>query len=136
MHTPGPWIIVEEKAGKSEPRDKGGYRIDSKEIEQIAFVWNATCRYVTDQQFGSERGLADARLIAAAPDLLDAEGHGQPWHPWFAWRPVRLEQGGLAWLRQTWRRRYLPPAWFVPPAPATGWFEYSDARRGSWEMKT
>lgn len=56
------------------------------------------------------------------------------WREWFAWRPVRAEQGGWVWLRQTWRRKVFPPPWFCPPAPATGWFEYSDDRKSCWEV--
>lgn len=55
------------------------------------------------------------------------------WEEWFAWRPVKTEQGHRAWLRKTHRRRVLPPIWFVPPAPASGWTEYSDEKRGYWD---
>jgi hypothetical protein len=61
------------------------------------------------------------------------EGLVTEWAPWFAWRPVRSEQGRWIWCRRTWRRRFRPPAWFVPPAPGNGWAEYSDERRGYWE---
>jgi hypothetical protein len=60
------------------------------------------------------------------------DGEAQAWHRWFAWRPVRSEQGSYIWLRVTWRRRFLPPLWFCPPAPFEGWYEYSDERRGYW----
>jgi hypothetical protein len=74
MHTPGPWIITEEKPSGTDPLDLGGYRIngDGGRIEQIAFVWHASMRYLSDEKFGSERGLADAKLIAAAPEMLAA----------------------------------------------------------------
>lgn len=61
------------------------------------------------------------------------EGRASEWVRWFALRPVKSEQGHWIWLRWTWRRHFQPPAWFVPPAPATGWFEYSDIRKGFWE---
>jgi hypothetical protein len=33
-----------------------------------------------------------------------------PWHPWFAWRPVRLYMTGrFAWLRQVHRRTVTKP---------------------------
>lgn len=55
------------------------------------------------------------------------------WREWFAWRPVKTEQGRWVWLRKTYVRRVLPPLWFVPPAPAYGWCEYSDEKRGFWD---
>ena len=56
------------------------------------------------------------------------------WELWFAWRPVKSEQGKWIWLRQTWRRTVIPPAWFVPPAPGDGWSEYSDHKKSFWEV--
>ena len=72
------------------------------------------------------------RLKPHAP-IYFRESAFTPWRRHFAWWPRLLEQGGRAWLRLTWRRRVLPPAWFVPPAPATGWFEYSDHKLSCWE---
>lgn len=28
----------------------------------------------------------------------------QHWHPWFAWRPVRVQEGYCVWLEHIWRR--------------------------------
>ena len=34
----------------------------------------------------------------------------EPWHPWFAWHPVRLYMTGqFAWLRQVYRRHVVKP---------------------------
>lgn len=61
------------------------------------------------------------------------DGEATAWERWFAWRPVLSEQGRYIWLRLTWRRRFYPPIWFCPPAPADGWSEYSDSRQSFWE---
>lgn len=66
------------------------------------------------------------------PPLHIQDGHASEWKRWFAWRPVRSEQGFQIWLRKTWRRKFFPPMWFCPPAPYNGWNEYSDERRGFW----
>lgn len=54
------------------------------------------------------------------------------WRRWFAWRPVRLLDGRLAWLQVVeWRARdevgWAPVAPFGPPPP---FWEYREARRG------
>lgn len=59
------------------------------------------------------------------------DGKAGAWERWFAWRPVRSEQGFWVWGRSTWRRWFYPPIWFVPPAPWR-WREYSDERCGWW----
>ena len=47
---------------------------------------------------------------AELPREPDAALRVQPWHPWFAWRPVRLYMTGqFAWLRQVYRRHVLKP---------------------------
>jgi hypothetical protein len=74
----------------------------------------------------------ETRIVGRIP-LHILEGSPLPWHRWFAWRPVRSEQGDWIWMRKTWRRRFLPPVWFIPPAPADGWNEYSDIRKSFWE---
>lgn len=57
-HTPGPWT-VDQRAGNS-------LSIDGPEGREIASVYDEDIDDVTPQQE------ADARLMAAAPDLLDA----------------------------------------------------------------
>jgi hypothetical protein len=76
----------------------------------------------------------EERRCLRAPRHI-SEGHATSWVRWFAWRPVKTEQGRWVWLRHTYRRRFLPPLWFVPPAPFMGWMEYSDERRGPWERR-
>lgn len=44
--------------------------------------------------------------------LYISEGRAGPWHGWFAWHPVRLECGCLAWLRSVQRRRFKFADWF------------------------
>ncbi len=59
QHTPGPWVV-------SHDDDAGHYDITANDLsEAIAMV------FYTDNKAGG-RGLADARLIAAAPELLEA----------------------------------------------------------------
>lgn len=60
------------------------------------------------------------------------EGVATKWEPYFAWLPVKTEQGTWVWLRKTNRRWFYPPAWFSPPAP-TCWAEYSDYCQGKWD---
>lgn len=73
--TPGPWTTHEEP-GRQYPDgevDHGGYRIDAYGIEQLAFVWRDSKRWGDDPTpFGAAEAEANARLIAAAPDLLSA----------------------------------------------------------------
>lgn len=40
-------------------------------------------------------------------------------HPWFAWRPVRLEAGGLVWLR--WVTRWRAERTTFPDAFGDGY---------------
>lgn len=57
QHTPGPWAVIHDSYC-------GHYQIEStgEAIAQVFYVDNAP----------DERGRADARLIAAAPELLEA----------------------------------------------------------------
>lgn len=74
-HTPGPWVIREEpeRTFKDGTVDHGGFRVDGPNVEQLAFVWNASHRWGPDPQpFGASEARANARVIRAAPDLLDA----------------------------------------------------------------
>ena len=75
QYTPAPWTIHEEPS-RTFPDgevDHGGYRIDAENIEQIAFVWRSNKRWGDHPTpFGSAEAEADARLIAAAPTLLEA----------------------------------------------------------------
>lgn len=79
-HTPGPWRAIHEPAHDiADMRDNGGYRIDANGVDQLAFVWVLNRRVPTDgspqengPHFGAVQAGANARLIAAAPDLLAA----------------------------------------------------------------
>jgi len=79
-HTPGPWQIIVEPAKDYDGwRDDGGYRIDADGVEQLAFIWSEGRRLPpnggpqsTGPQFGARQAEANARLIAAAPDMLAA----------------------------------------------------------------
>lgn len=81
-HTPGPWVAIHEPGHSSDTlTDNGGYRIDapSDDVTQLAFVWVLNHRVPADggpqstgPHFGDIRAGANARLIAAAPDLLAA----------------------------------------------------------------
>ena len=47
---------------------------------------------------------------AELPHEPDAALRVQPWHPWFAWHPVRLYMTGqFAWLRLIYRRHVTKP---------------------------
>lgn len=75
MHTPGPWTIHDDPGHTSANGDvdHGGYRIDAHNTEQLAFVWRSNHRWGDDPQpFGATEAEANARLIAAAPGLLEA----------------------------------------------------------------
>jgi hypothetical protein len=75
-HTDGPWIIGKIDGPDALFReDAGGYRIDGGGQTQLAYVWNQTSRTSDGEDisyYGSMNAEADARLIAAAPDLLAA----------------------------------------------------------------
>ena len=73
-----------------------------------------------------------SRLFGRAP-LHIQEGVASEWEPWFAWYPVKTEQGPWIWLCRTYRRFFYPPAWFIPPAPWR-WREYSCVQKSFWEV--
>ena len=52
QHTPGPWVVGKNIIGS---RDEYGFN-----------------RHIVSMEWKDEQGAADSRLIAAAPDLLDA----------------------------------------------------------------
>ncbi len=63
------------------------------------------------------------------------EGVASDWERVFAWLPVRLQEGGTAWLRPVFRRYFYPPVWFVGPAPYR-WREYSLIPASFWELRS
>lgn len=79
-HTPGPWRAIHDP-GHSSGRmvDNGGYRIDADGVEQLAYVWVLNHRVPTNgdpqesgPRFGAVQAGANARLIVAAPKMLEA----------------------------------------------------------------
>jgi len=64
-HTPGPWIYKFNKT-----REK--YKIDGLRWEGFARVYAHTRDTITGKITDQEEGEANARLIAAAPELLEA----------------------------------------------------------------
>ncbi len=68
-HTPGPWAYMEGDAARFESSRIS--RADDREFT-IALV---NCEWLNKSQ--REQDIANARLIAAAPDLLEALKHHQ-----------------------------------------------------------
>ena len=66
-HTPGPWIV----AGPSENENEAEVISDATEGRAIASTWDTYCDE-TDETHTSDEDRANARLIAAAPDMLTA----------------------------------------------------------------
>lgn len=63
-HTPGPWRIIEDKGALNE-----AYWIGPEPFHSICEVRNGA----EDEEYGGEETeIANARLIAAAPELLEA----------------------------------------------------------------
>lgn len=80
-HTPGPWVAIHDPGSvHGDWADNGGYRIDAPDdrVEQLAYVWCLNKRVPLHgpqsegPNFGDVRAGANARLIAAAPDMLAA----------------------------------------------------------------
>ena len=69
-HTPGPWRLSPLLSGSENDR---GFRIFASDGRD-GTMWIADVSPVIDNDRGdaSEEGKANARLIAAAPDLLEA----------------------------------------------------------------
>lgn len=67
QHTPGPWRVLPPELGKSYLRVRGT-RLGGR--YKIANVLHPDYENVPDWE--AERSTANARLIAAAPELLDA----------------------------------------------------------------
>ena len=65
-HTPGPWAIVETECMKGFP-----YRIDGSSTDETPTGFSP-CAVYGDGKLNAGVALANARLIAAAPQLLTA----------------------------------------------------------------
>jgi hypothetical protein len=70
-HTPGPWAQYTILSGSENDK---GFRIMATDESSGGFVWIADVSPVIDNERGdaSDEDKANARLIAAAPELLDA----------------------------------------------------------------
>jgi len=68
-HTPGPWVV-----GNQDPLNFGKQRGNG--TEPIGFVYGPS--FPERSELG-QRALADARLIAAAPELLEALKRAHTW---------------------------------------------------------
>jgi hypothetical protein len=62
-HTPGPWTLVET----ADERTISDWHLQIGDYSIHVFTYRHVGGYITDH-----RRMADARLIAAAPDLLEA----------------------------------------------------------------
>lgn len=62
-HTPGPWRVRE-----TDPNAFGFCRVEAEHQNRLLFVCNQTRENATD----ADIMLANSRLIAAAPELLEA----------------------------------------------------------------
>ena len=67
-HTPGPWEYIGFKEG--EPQNGWAVRLPHHEGSRVKYLKDA--RYIRCEGWGGEEADANARLVAAAPDLLNA----------------------------------------------------------------
>ena len=65
-HTPGPWLVWDSKGTARIDHTTGVYRQPDSSDEQIIALCDEDLSLSSDEQ------LANARLIAAAPELLEA----------------------------------------------------------------
>lgn len=52
------------------------------------------------------RGMSEGQRIA---EHCERVSRLETWHRWFAWYPVRLENGDLVWFETVWRRGIYNP---------------------------
>jgi len=74
-HTPGPWAVYDGQWGDHSATEGGGFQIimgpyDGGAIRSINLINYADGQYEFDK--GYDEAKANARLIAAAPELLEA----------------------------------------------------------------
>lgn len=78
VHTPGPWRIADDS------------KLDPSIWHHLPAIEGARGNMVASIAMSGPKGIANARLIAAAPELLAAlqhalateQAHGQDWQPW------------------------------------------------------
>src|SRR3954462_676097 len=74
-HTPGPWTVTRDGQGRRYAWIDGGAGVDA--VARVTHAQDDLSGYIPDSDRieGDSRALANADLIAAAPDLLAACEH-------------------------------------------------------------
>lgn len=66
-HTPAPWVVVPEGCANKPDYFNGVLRIKSTAVDETIIDINTNMGFIANK---GDKGFANARLIAAAPDLL------------------------------------------------------------------